>query len=490
MIGVDEEDSAQRPEFMSEQGPTIFKPDLKWSVLIAVGTGTFMSALDTSVVNTVLPVVNQTLHSDIATTEWVVVIYLLFVSSLLPGFGRLGDLRGHKSVYTWGFILFIVSSLLCALSPTIYALIAARAFQSLGASMLSANSPAILTKSFPSSERGRALGLQATMTYLGLIVGPSLGGWMTGLYGWRSVFYINIPVGLIGLILSVRFIPRDTPKVILERFDWSGAMTFMGGLVAFLLALNQGHEWGWTSPAILGLIALAILLLVVFLRLETRSPSPMLDLSLFQSRPFTASIASAIFNYICVYSILFLMPFYLIQGRGLTAAQAGILLTAQPIAMAIVAPLSGILSDRIGARLPSMVGMGMLAVGLYLLSRLDLISTSVDIALSLLVTGLGIGIFISPNSSALLGSAPVNRQGIAAGLLATARNVGMVLGVGFAGAIFTTVLARVNSSTPGLFMATQTSFQAIVFVALAGILSSSIRGSHLKQRLAGGESYE
>jgi hypothetical protein len=134
--------------------------------------------------------------------------------------------------------------------------------------------------------------------------------------------------------------------------------------------------------------------------------------------------------------------------------------------------------------------MGMLAVGLYLLSRLDLVSTSVDIALSLLVTGLGIGIFISPNSSALLGSAPVNRQGIAAGLLATARNVGMVLGVGFAGAIFTTVLARVNSSTPGLFMATQTSFQAIVFVALAGILSSSIRGSHLKQRLAGGESYE
>ncbi len=473
---IDQEDTQQTPA-PAQTAKTRLPLDLKWGVLIAVGTGTFMSALDTSVVNTVLPVINQSFHSNIATVEWVVIVYLLLVSGMLPGFGRLGDLRGHKPVYIAGFVLFIASSLLCALSPTVFALIGARAVQSLAAAMLSANSPAILTKTFPSSERGKALGLQATMTYLGLITGPSLGGLLTDHFGWRSVFLINLPVGLIALLLSLRFIPLDTPKKILERFDWPGALTFMGGLISLLLALNQGHEWGWTSPAILGLFALSLGLLGAFLWTESRAPTPMLDLSLFRSRSFTASISSAVLNYICVYSILFLMPFYLIQGRGMTPSQAGLLLTAQPIVMAIVAPISGTLSDSIGARLPGMTGMGFLAIGLYLLSKLNQASPAWAIALALAAAGLGIGTFISPNSNALMGSAPRHRQGIAAGLLATARNVGMVLGVGLSGAIFTTVLAQGDASDSAiLFKAVQVSFAIIILVALMGALTSAIRG--------------
>ena len=240
----------------------------------------------------------------------------------------------------------------------------------------------------------------------------------------------------------------------------------MGGLISLLLALNQGHEWGWTSPAILGLFALSLGLLGAFLWTESRAPTPMLDLSLFRSRSFTASISSAVLNYICVYSILFLMPFYLIQGRGMTPSQAGLLLTAQPIVMAIVAPISGTLSDSIGARLPGMTGMGFLAIGLYLLSRLNQASPAWAIALALAAAGLGIGTFISPNSNALMGSAPRHRQGIAAGLLATARNVGMVLGVGLSGAIFTTVLAQGDAGDSAkLFKAVQVSFAMIILVA-------------------------
>jgi EmrB/QacA subfamily drug resistance transporter len=451
--------------------------DPKWGVLIAIGTGTFMSALDTSVVNTVLPVVNRNFGSEIATVEWVVIIYLLLVSGMLPGFGRLGDLRGHRPVYIAGYLLFIASSLLCAMSPTIYALIGARAFQSLGAAMLSANSPAILTKTFPSNERGKALGLQATMTYLGLITGPSLGGWLTQLFGWRSVFFINLPVGLVALLLSLRFIPRDQEVSMQERFDWTGALLFLGGLVALLLGLNRGYDWGWDSPIILGFLGGSIFLLTAFIRIERSKTAPMLDLGLFRDRSFAATITSAILNYICVYSIIFLLPFYLIDGRGLTPAQAGLILTAQPIIMAIVAPVSGTLSDSIGSRIPGITGMGVLAVGLFLLSRSSDSTPLSYIVLSLFVTGLGIGVFISPNNSALMGSAPRHRQGIAAGMLATARNVGMVLGVGLAGAIYTTVISRsLSGGSEAIFHAIQTSFQLIVIVALTGMITTSIRG--------------
>ncbi|HEX6966658.1 MAG TPA: MFS transporter, partial [Gemmatimonadaceae bacterium] len=403
-----------------------------------------------------------------------VTAYLLVVSALLLGVGRLGDMRGHKTVYLAGFAVFVIGSALCGASPSAETLIAFRALQGIGAAMLFASSPAILTKSFPSTERGRALGLQAMMTYLGLTTGPSLGGGLTSVFGWRAIFYINVPVGALAMALSLHFIPRERPSGRHERFDVAGAALFATGLTALLLALNQGHDWGWNSAAVIALLVVAALVLAVFVRLESRIESPMLDLRLFQSRLFSASTASAVLNYICVYTVVFILPFYLIQGRGLGPARAGLVMTAEPIVMVVAAPLSGALSDRIGSRLLSTGGMAILGVGLLLLARLGAESPLTAIIVALAVVGLGTGIFGSPNNSALMGSAPRDRQGIAAAMLATARNVGMVLGVGLAGAVFTSVLTHHHGATP-LYAAARASFIAAAIVAAVGTVTSLTR---------------
>jgi EmrB/QacA subfamily drug resistance transporter len=450
-----------------------------WWVLLAVGLGTFMTALDSSVVNTILPLIRQTYHTEVANVEWVVVIYLLVLSALLLSFGRLGDMHGHKQVFLAGFGLFVVSSVLCGFSNSVWMLVLFRGLQALGGAMLAANSPAILTKTFQPAQRGRVLGLQATMTYLGLTVGPSLGGWLAHWIGWQSVFFINIPVGLAAVILSWRYIPQDASEPHLEKFDTSGSLTFTIGLVMLLLGLNQGHNWGWSSPPIIALLVAAAVFLALFVRIELHAKSPMLDLKLFQAPKFSLSTTSAILNYICVYSVIFLMPFYLIQGRGLNSSQAGLILTAQPIIMAIIAPISGAWSDRLGTRWPGVFGMSILSIGLFLLSRLDAASSTLQITASLAVVGLGTGAFISPNNSALMGSAPRHRQGIAAGVLATARNLGMVLGVGVSGAVFNTFMYT-TAAAGNLFAATRASFIISAVIAVLGIVTTFIRSDHSK----------
>jgi EmrB/QacA subfamily drug resistance transporter len=447
--------------------------DRKWWVLIAIGTGSFMSALDGSVVNTILPILRDVFKSNVATIEWTVTVYLLVLSGLLLTFGRLGDLRGHKSVYASGFVIFIIGSALCGASGSDTALTVFRGLQAIGGAMLASNASAIVTGNFPPEQRGRAFGLVSMMTYLGLTVGPALGGWLTQALGWRSVFYINVPVGALALYLSLTFIQKELAVEGEQRFDVAGAVLFLAALTALLLGLNNGAEWGWTSPAVLGLVAGALVLMAIFILVELRVSAPMLDLSLFRVPMFSISTANAILNYICVYSITFLVPFYLIQGRGLNVAQAGLLLTAQPVLMAITAPVSGMLSDRLGSRIPGMIGMGLLAAGLFLLSGIGQSTTLGLVALWLAIAGAGTGTFISPNTSALMGAAPRSRQGIASGVQAVARNFGMVLGIGLAGAIFTTSLAQ---NTPqALYKGVSLGFLAAGIVAVLGMVTSAVK---------------
>src|SRR4051794_112998 len=209
-----------RPEAAMAVGRPVAGVDHKWWVLLAVGVGTFMSALDGSVVNTVLPVMAGSFGSDIATIQWVVTLYLLVVSGLLLSCGRLGDLRGHKVVYVVGFVVFVLGSTLCGLAPTAYALIACRALQAIGAAKLFANSPAILTRNFPPAQRGQALGLRATLTYLGQMVGPFLGGWLTVQFSWRAVFYINVPVGLLAWSSACALSPATPPPTTRSGSTW------------------------------------------------------------------------------------------------------------------------------------------------------------------------------------------------------------------------------------------------------------------------------
>jgi len=471
------QDKAHLPE-TQKQTKTLFSIESKWLVLAAIGIGTYMSALDTSVVNTVLPVVTNYYHTSVATIEWVVTTYLLVVSGLLLSVGRLGDMRGNKNTYVAGFAIFALGSAFCSLSPAPIYLILSRAVQALGAAMLFANSPAILTKTFPPEQRGQALGLQGTMTYLGLTTGPFLGGWLADHFGWHSVFYINIPIGLFAIWLSLTVIPRDVPYGKPEQFDLSGAFTFTIGLVALLVALNQGHNWGWTSPLIIGLFSASFLTLSLFTWIERQVPTPMLDLSLFKRRIFTISTISPIMNYICLYSVLFLMPFYLIQARGLSASQAGLILTAQPIIMALTTPISGTFSDRVGSRLPATLGLTIFSGGLFLLSRLTPTSYFSFAVMGLAICGLGTGMFVAPNNSALMGDAPRNRQGIASGVLALARNVGMVLGIGLTGAIFTTILTHGNQNDPAVLVhAFDISLIFTSGVAILGAVISYTRGN-------------
>jgi EmrB/QacA subfamily drug resistance transporter len=452
---------------------TIKTIDQKWLVLIAIGTASFMGALDGSVVNTILPILRTSLNSNVATIEWVVTVYLLVLSGLLLTFGRLGDLRGHRSVYVWGFGIFIIGSALCGVAWSAAALIVFRGLQAIGGAMLASNSPAIVTGNFPAEQRGRAFGLVSTMTYLGLTTGPSLGGWLTQAFGWRTVFYINVPVGLLALALSLLFIPKDSPSESGKRFDLPGAAVFLAALTLLMLGLNKGADWGWLSSSVLGPLAGALALMAVFILIEQRSPDPLLDLSLFRIPLFSRSAVSAILNYICVFSIIFLMPFYLISGRGLNPAQAGLILTVQPVLMAISAPVSGAFSDKIGSRLPGMLGMGVLAGGLLLLSRLGPGTEFWLVALGLAIAGVGTGTFISPNTSALMGSAPRSRQGIASGVQAAARNFGMVLGIGMAAAICTTHLAQ--NTTDAFYTGIDQGFLVAAGVAVLGVIVSAFK---------------
>ncbi|MGB9640250.1 MAG: MFS transporter [Anaerolineales bacterium] len=447
----------------------------KWWVLFSIGVGTFMSALDISIINTILPIVTKEFQAAVNQTEWISLIYLLFVSGLLPSFGRLGDLKGHKSIYLTGFVLFILGSLLCALSPSVFFLILSRSLQAFGAAMLSSNSPAILTKNFPSTQRGQALGLQATMTYLGLTIGPSLGGWLTELWGWRSVFTINIPVGICAFLLSAYFIPKEKPHSNFVQFDYFGALLFLSGLTSLLLGLSMASEWGWISAATIGLNFCAIILVAIFVWWEKHIAEPMLDLNLFSIPTISRSIFAAVINYLCVYSNLFLMPFYLLQGRSFLPARAGLIISIQPLIMAITAPISGTLSDKIGTRIPALLGMIILASGTILLSLINNTTPIFLLLCFLAIFGLGIGIFITPNSSAIMGSAPINQIGIAAGLLATARNVGMVLGIGISGAVFTTVLSRYNASlVDGIFPAIHAAYFAAFLISLLGVMVTGL----------------
>jgi EmrB/QacA subfamily drug resistance transporter len=443
--------------------------------LVAVGVGAYMSALGGSIVNAILPVIAGAFDADVAAIQWVVTGYLLVMGGLLLSFGRLGDLRGHKAVAVWGFVVLIAGSALCGLAPSLASLVGARALQALGAAMVIAASPAILTHAFPPAQRGRVLGLQSTAVYLGLASGPPLGGWLADSLGWRSTFYVNVPVGLLALALSLRFVPPDPPSGRREGFDLAGAAAYVLGLVGLLLGLSQGHARGWASPAVLGCLVAGLALLGAFVGIELRAPSPMLDLGLFRRRAFSAPVLSAVLNYMGTAATFFLVPFYLIQGRGLSPSQAGLVLTAQPIVMALTASFSGALSDRTGSRLPATLGMAVLALGLLLLSRLGESTPLGLVAGALGVVGLGIGLFTSPNNSAIMGAVPPGRRGVASGVLATARTLGNVLGIGLAGAVFSTVLAGGPAGPAAVVDGVSLGLLAAAALALVGAVASATR---------------
>jgi EmrB/QacA subfamily drug resistance transporter len=422
------------------QATARMQPGVQRTVVAALGVGIYLAALDISIVNAILPVVADAFATDLSAIQWVVTSYLLVQSALLLAVGRLADIWGHKRVYLLGLAVFTLSSVICGLATSTPFLVAGRAIHALGASLIFASLTVILMHAFPSDQRGRAVGIQATIVYVGLATGAPLGGWLTDLFGWQSVFLVNVPIGLLALVLGWRMAPSDIAIERREPFDLAGSVVYVLGLGLLLLGLNQGHVWGWASAATLGSLLLGAVLLAGWAVFELRVSSPMINLRLFRERAFAAPAASAFLCYTGI-SATFLLPFALIQGRGLSPAQTGLILTCQTIVMAVTASISGMLSDRIGARTPATVGMVLLSLGLLLLSRIDATLPLGTIVGVQVLMGLGIGLFTSPISSAILGAVPPDRRGVANGVLGTARTLGMVLGVGVAGAVYATTLS-------------------------------------------------
>lgn len=404
-------------------------------ILFAVAIGTFMGPLDGSVVNIALPSISAYYSVPLSAVEWVLMSYLLTISSLLLTFGRMGDLYGYKKIYITGFIVFTAGSVFCGLAPSILMLIIFRAVQAVGAGMMMSMGPAIVTNVTPPQERGKSLGLIAISVSVALTTGPVLGGLLTNLFGWQSVFFINIPIGIIASILAWKIIP-DLKNRDVQPFDVMGSFLFFLALILILLPLNYTEHLGWNNPIILGSLGIGIILLVIFIFYEKRTKYPMLDVSLFNNRLFSMGNLSALLSYMAMYTIILLMPFYLQQLLEKSPSQAGMLLISMPLVTMVVAPISGSVSDRIDTRYVSSLGMGIMALGLWLLSSLNAQTGSAVIMAYLSVIGLGQGMFQTPNNSAVLGTVQPHRRGIASGMLAVMRNTGMVLGVAFSGAIF------------------------------------------------------
>ncbi len=405
-------------------------------ILIAVAIGTFMGPLDSSVVNIALPRISDYFHATLGTVEWVVISYLLIISSLLLTYGRLGDMFGHKRIYVFGFIVFGAGSLLSALSPTILLLIIFRSFQAIGAGMMMAMGPAIVTDIAPPKERGKFMGIIAVSVSIALATGPVLGGLLTTYFGWKSIFYINVPIAIFGFIWGNKVIPK-TREIKKQQFDIMGAIVLFIGLIALLLPLSYSEKFGWNNIYIISSIILSVLLLIFFVFFERKLESPMVDLTIFKNRLFFMGNLSALLSFTSLFFVILIMPFYFQQLLQLTPSQTGLMFIPMPLTSLIIAPISGIISDRVDARYISSLGMGVMAFGLWLLSQLQYDSSKLTIVLAMMTVGFGSGMFQTPNNSSIMGSIPKRRLGIASSILATMRNMGMVLGAAISGAIFT-----------------------------------------------------
>lgn len=433
--------------------------------MVTVCVGAFMGQLDASIVTVAIPAMRSDLHASIDEVEWVALVYLLVLVGTIAAVGRISDMFGRKLLYIYGFVLFTVSSLACALSPTIEWLLLSRVFQAVGAAMLQANSVALIRTNVPTASLGRAIGLQGAAQAIGLALGPSVGGVLVGLGGWRWVFFVNIPAGVLGVVLAWFLLPRTRVKARRTGLDWRGLVTLMPGIGLLLWTLSAASRGQALAPSTLVALAAGVLLLAAFVWIEHRVAHPLVDLALFRSVAFGRGILAGLLCYLVLFGVLFVFPIFLVEGLALTAAAAGLVLTVLPAALGVTAPLGGRMADRLGPALPTTIGMGLTTAALAVAAFTPVPLWALCVVL--LTIGVGLGLFTPANNATVAAAGPAHHAGMVSAVLNMTRGLGTSLGVAVAAAAYTLGSASgVGASGPGFRVA------VTVLVAVAAVATA------------------
>ena len=407
----------------------------RWVILFIVVMTTFMATLDSSIVNVALPVMSKALGVTSSGIQLVITSYLIVISATILVFGRLGDILGKTKVFKFGIALFTLGSLFCGITSSLPLLVLARVIQAIGASGAMANSQGIITEVFPASERGRALGITGTFVALGTLVGPPLGGFIVGTSSWEYIFLINVPIGIITLFYGFKVLPSGH-KTAKGKLDGLGAVLFMFAIVPLFVSLGQGQKIGFTQPVILLGFLIAIISFIAFIMVEKKRENPLLQLQIFENKLFSLSIFCGFLSFVAIFCSIIIQPFYLQDVLKFSPASTGLVLMVNSLVLAVVAPISGHLSDKIGSEVLTFIGLVLTSLGLLLMSTLNEQSSIISMVFFIVTMSIGNGLFQSPNNSLIMSTVPKNKLGIAGSINALVRNLGMVCGI----ALSTTIL--------------------------------------------------
>jgi EmrB/QacA subfamily drug resistance transporter len=393
-----------------------------------------MATLDGSIVNVALPVMAERLSVSMASIEWVVTSYLIIIVATILVFGRLADIKGKTTIFKLGIIIFTIGSLACGLSNSLIMLVFSRGLQAIGAAGTMSTSHGIITHVFPSNERGRALGLNGTFVALGSMIGPPVGGIIVSFFSWQYIFLINIPIGILAIIIAMKTLPKSNNNLN-EKFDIKGAILF--GLTMILLfgALTFGKEIGYENKAIVASLILSVVLFIIFIMIEKRTAQPLLKLQIFDNFLFSLSIFCAFISFVAISCSNIILPFYLQYVMKLTPSFTGLLMMVSPIILAFVAPMSGYISDRVGSEVLTFVGLVGTSCGLFLMSNLNEYSYLGTLISFIAIMTMGNGMFQSPNNSLVMSTVDKSNLGIAGSVNALVRNLGMVFGISLSTAL-------------------------------------------------------
>jgi EmrB/QacA subfamily drug resistance transporter len=466
---------------------------------MTVAMGMVVMVMVETGVNIALPAISDHFSVDIPTVQWLTLGFILSISAMLMPMGRLSDMIGRKSVYVGGFVVYIFATLIAGIAQTFSILLVCEIIRGIGAAGIQANGIALMVDIFSERERGKALGFYMATIGVGAMGGPIIGGVLVNTLGWRSIFFASVPASLLAMLIAIVILRVETKKedhFKNVKFDWGGAWISSSALISFLLGMTNGYRLGWNSPLVVIAITGGCILLALFLWWENRIDDPMLDLKFFRMRVFSLGISARASSFLSISSVFFLMPFYLVQGLGYTASKAGFMILPSSVLLALSGPIGGWLSDKIGTRIPSVAGMIISSIGMFLFSDLSVNTSPGYLIIGMAMLGLGPGMFSAANSSAIMSSVSNDSYGIASGFLNLTRTFATILGVVMATTVVTLTMTSYGypptlidlsgldseNATAVFVSGMNKTFLIMGYVTLVGVVLAWLRGEAVNPR--------